>query len=241
RRDHLLLGRRGGSCLEGVALAVGRALGPVALDRSMSRKAKSTLARDALESRIGYTFADKAILDRALTHISAASPRQGRGGSYQRLEFLGDHVLGLAISDMLYRAFPRGDEGELSRRLADLVRRESCADVARGIDLGAELRPGNSESNAGGRRRTAILADVCEALIGAVFVDGGYPAAAALIEQLWQERMLKPPRQLRDPKTMLQEWAQGRGLPTPAYREVERTGPHHNPEFRVAVAVADRE
>jgi len=204
----------------------------------MSRKAKSTQAREELEGRIGYAFADKAILDRALTHISAASPKQGRGGSYQRLEFLGDHVLGLAISDMLYRAFPKGDEGELSRRLADLVRRESCADVARAIDLGAALRLGNSESNAGGRRRTAILADVCEALIGAVFVDGGYPAAAALIERLWRERMLTPVRPLRDPKTMLQEWAQGRGLPTPAYREVERTGPHHNPEFRVAVDVA---
>ena len=92
----------------------------------------------------------------------------------------------------------------------------------------------------GGRRRTAILADVCEALIGAVFIDGGYPAAAALIERFWKERMLKPVRPLRDPKTMLQEWAQGRGLPTPAYREVERTGPHHDPEFRVAVELADR-
>jgi len=88
--------------------------------------------------------------------------------------------------------------------------------------------------------RTAILADVCEALIGAVFTDGGYPAAAALIERLWQERMMKPVRPLRDPKTMLQEWAQGRGLPTPAYREVERTGPHHNPEFRVAVDVVNK-
>jgi ribonuclease-3 len=203
----------------------------------MSRKAKSTQAREELESRIGYTFADKTILDRALTHISAAAPKQGRGGSYQRLEFLGDHVLGLAVSDMLYRAFPKGDEGELSRRLADLVRRETCADVARALDLGAALRLGSSESNAGGRRRMATLADVCEALIGAVFVDGGYPAAAALIERLWRERMLTPVRPLRDPKTMLQEWAQGRGLPTPAYREVERKGPHHNPEFRVAVDV----
>ena len=203
----------------------------------MSRKANSTKAREELESRIGYTFADKSILDRALTHISAAAPKQGRGGSYQRLEFLGDHVLGLAVSDMLYRAFPRGDEGELSRRLADLVRRETCADVARALDLGAALRLSSSESNAGGRRRMATLADVCEALIGAVFVDGGYPAAAALIERLWRERMLKPPRPLRDPKTMLQEWAQGRGLPTPAYREVDRKGPHHNPEFRVAVDV----
>jgi ribonuclease-3 len=202
----------------------------------MSRKAKSTKAREELESRIGYTFADKTILERALTHVSAAS-RQGRGGSYQRLEFLGDHVLGLAVSDMLYRAFPKGDEGELSRRLADLVRRETCADVAQTLDLGAALRLGSSESNAGGRRRMATLADVCEALIGAVFIDGGYPAAAALIERLWHERMMTPARPLRDPKTMLQEWAQGRGLPTPSYREVERKGPHHNPVFRVAVDV----
>ena len=201
----------------------------------MSRKAKSTQARDELETRIGYAFADKAILDRALTHISATSPKQGRGGSYQRLEFLGDHVLGLAVSDMLFRAFPKADEGELSRRLADLVRRDTCAEVARAIDLGAALRLGNSESNSGGRRRTAILADVCEALIGAVFTDGGYPAAAGLIERLWQERMMKPVRPLRDPKTMLQEWAQGRGLPTPAYREIARSGPDHDPQFRVAV------
>jgi ribonuclease-3 len=223
-----------------LALALGGTLESLVLDRSMSRKAKSTVARDELEARIGYAFADKAILERALTHVSAASPKQGRGGSYQRLEFLGDHVLGLAVSDMLYRAFSKADEGELSRRLADLVRRETCADVARTIDLGAALRLGNSESNSGGRRRTAILADVCEALIGAVFTDGGYPAAAALIERLWHERMMAPVRPLRDPKTLLQEWAQGRGLPTPAYREVERRGPHHNPEFRVAVDVVDR-
>src|ERR1044071_7662132 len=141
--------------MENLALAVGRALGPAVHDRSMSRKAKHTLAREELEERVGYTFADKAILDRALTHISAASPKLGRGGSYQRLEVLGDPVLGLAVSDMLYRAFPKGDEGELSRRLADLVRRETCADVARAIDLGAALRLRNSESNAGGGPRPA--------------------------------------------------------------------------------------
>src|SRR5437763_3419387 len=222
-----------------MALAVGRALGQAVHDRSMSRKARGTEAREELESRIGYTFADKTILDRALTHVSAAS-KQGRGDSYQRLEFLGDHVLGLAVSDMLYRAYSKADEGELSRRLADLVRRETCAEVARAIDLGAALKLGNSESNSGGRRRTAILADVCEALIGAAFTDGGYPAAAALIERLWHERMLKPARPLRDAKTTLQEWAHGRGLPTPAYREVERTGPHHNPEFRVTVELANK-
>ena len=123
----------------------------------------------------------------------------------------------------------------MSRRLADLVRKEACADVARAINIGEAIRLGSSEANAGGRNRTAILADVCEALIGAIFVDGGYPAASALIERLWSARMRTPARPLRDSKTALQEWAQARGLPTPAYREVARSGPDHNPEFRVAV------
>ena len=201
----------------------------------MSRRTKG---RKELEARIGHSFADKTLLDSALTHISALSGKS-RAGSYQRLEFLGDHVLGLVVSDMLFRAFPDADEGELSRRLADLVRREACAEVARTIDLGAAIKLGPSEANAGGRRRLAILADVCEALIGAVFIDGGYSAATAMIEKLWSERMLTPARPLRDPKTVLQEWAQARGLPTPLYREIERTGPHHDPEFRVSVALPD--
>jgi ribonuclease-3 len=205
--------------------------------RSARRRAR---AATTLETTIGYRFKDPDLLNRALTHISALAGGN-RAASYQRLEFLGDHVLGLVISDMLFRAFPKGDEGELSRRLADLVRRETCADVARAIDLGPALRLGTSESNAGGRSRTAILADVCEALVGAVFVDGGYPAAASLVERLWGERTRAPVRPLRDPKTQLQEWAQARGLPTPAYREVERTGPHHNPEFRIAVTLPGRE
>lgn len=205
----------------------------------MSRKAVKD--RAALEERIGYQFADKAMLERALTHISALSGGpQKRSESYQRLEFLGDHVLGLVISDMLFRAFPRANEGELSRRLADLVRKETCAEVAKAMDLGPALKLGNSESHAGGRLRSTILADACEGLVGAVFVDGGYAAAETLIAKFWKERMLKPLRPLRDPKTMLQEWAQGRGLPTPAYRELARTGPHHDPEFRVAVVLPDR-
>lgn len=191
-----------------------------------------------LEARIGYSFSEPALLESALTHISALSGKT-RSASYQRLEFLGDHVLGLVVSDMLYRAFPKAAEGELSRRLADLVRKETCADIARAIDLGSAIKLGVSEANAGGQRRVAILADVCEALIGAVFVDGGYPAAAAMVERLWGERMLKPVRPLRDPKTMLQEWAQGRGLPTPSYREIERSGPHHDPVFRVVVELPD--
>jgi ribonuclease III len=188
-----------------------------------------------LEDRIGYRFTDGAMLEIALTHISALKGARNRAGSYQRLEFLGDHVLGLVISDMLFRAFPKADEGELSRRLADLVRKETCAEIARTIDLGAAIRLGSSEANAGARTRLAILADVCEAVIGAVYLDGGYKAAEELVERLWQVRMRAKAQPLRDPKTVLQEWAQARGLPTPAYREVARSGPDHDPEFRVAV------
>jgi ribonuclease-3 len=189
----------------------------------------------ALEERIGYRFADGAMLECALTHISALKGARNRAGSYQRLEFLGDHVLGLVISDMLYRTYPKADEGELSRRLADLVRKETCAEIARTIDLGPAIRVGSSEANAGARSRLAILADVCEAVIGAVYLDGGYKAAEELVERLWQVRMQATAQPPRDPKTVLQEWAQARGLPTPAYREVARSGPDHDPEFRVAV------
>jgi ribonuclease-3 len=189
----------------------------------------------SLEERIGYRFADAGLLDAALSHISALKGARNRAGSYQRLEFLGDHVLGLVISDMLFRAFPKADEGELSRRLADLVRKETCAEIARTIDLGTAIRLGSSEANAGGRTRPAILADVCEALIGAVYLDGGFPAAESLVGRLWEARMRTTAQPLRDPKTVLQEWAQARGLPTPAYREVARSGPDHDPEFRVAV------
>jgi ribonuclease-3 len=200
-----------------------------------SKRRRRGGATAQFEQRIGYRFKDSALLEQALTHISALTGARNRAGSYQRLEFLGDHVLGLVISDMLFRAFPKADEGELSRRLADLVRKEACADVARAIDLGAVIRLGASESHAGGRGRTAILADVCEALVGAVYLDGGYAAASGLIDRLWGERMRTPARPLRDSKTVLQEWAQARGLPTPNYREIERKGPDHDPEFRVTV------
>jgi ribonuclease-3 len=192
-------------------------------------------AATVLEERVGYHFSDPSILEIALTHISALRGARNRSNSYQRLEFLGDHVLGLVISDMLYRAFPKADEGELSRRLADLVRKETCTEIARSIDLGAAIRIGSSEANAGARTRPAILADVCEAVIGAVYLDGGYKAAGQLVERLWEVRLRATAQPLRDPKTVLQEWAQARGLPTPAYREVARSGPDHNPEFRVAV------
>ena len=162
----------------------------------MSRKAKD---RTALETRIGYNLPTR-ICSSARSRTFPRCQAGNRAASYQRLEFLGDHVLGLVISDMLYRAFPKANEGELSRRLADLVRKETCAEVARAMDLGPALKLGNSESHAGGRRRVTILADVCEALIGAVFIDGGYEAADELIERFWKERMLKPLRPLRDAK-----------------------------------------
>jgi ribonuclease-3 len=192
-------------------------------------------ATKALEDSLGYTFADSALLATALTHVSSLKAADSRAASYQRLEFLGDHVLGLVVSDMLFRAFPEADEGELSKRLADLVRKETCADIAKTLSLAEWVQVGSVGAGAGDRLRKSVLGDVCEAVIGAVFLDGGYAAAADLVTRLWRERMKKPMRALRDAKTVLQEWAQGRGLPTPTYREVERTGPHHNPEFRVAV------
>jgi ribonuclease III len=197
-------------------------------------KAKAAAAA-ALEGRIGYKFADPALLATAFTHVSALRAQRKTGDSYQRMEFLGDHVLGLVVSDMLYRAFPNADEGGLSKRLADLVRKESCADVAQSLGLLDDIKLGQVGAGAGVRLRNAVLGDICEALIGAIFLDGGYPAAADFVERNWTERMRKLRRPSRDPKTVLQEWAQGNGLPTPVYREIERTGPHHDPQFRVAV------
>jgi ribonuclease-3 len=196
-------------------------------------KRKKTTA--ALEERIGHHFSDPKLLEYALTHVSAVASGRKRTESYQRLEFLGDHVLGLVISDLLFRSFPKAEEGELSRRLADLVRKDACAEAAVSMDLAPFIRIGGGKVQSGSRAHQAMLADVCEALIGAVFLDGGYEAAAQMIERYWRERMLEPHRPLQDPKTMLQEWAQGRGLPPPAYREMERRGPDHRPEFRVSV------
>ncbi len=136
---------------------------------------------------------------------------------------------------MLFRTFPNANEGELSKRLAVLVRKESCADVATALGLLDDIKLGAVGAIASARLRKSVLGDICEAVIGAIFLDGGYAAAAKFVERNWTERMRRPRPALRDPKTVLQEWAQGKGLPTPVYREVERTGPHHDPQFRVAV------
>jgi ribonuclease III len=214
---------------------------PAATDAGKQKEKRRRRGASALEERIGYRVTNAALLDSALSHISALKGSRNRASSYQRLEFLGDHVLGLVISDMLFRAFPKADEGELSRRLADLVRKETCTEIARTIELGPAIRLGASEANAGGRTRPAILADVCEALIGAVYLDGGFEAAASLVGKLWEARLRTKAPPLRDSKTVLQEWAQARGMPTPVYREIARSGPHHNPEFRVAVQLPQLE
>lgn len=208
---------------------------PTSPKKKVRKRVDAKAATAAIEARIGHSFADPALLATAFTHVSALKSQRSRSESYQRLEFLGDHVLGLVVSDMLYRAFPHADEGELSKRLAELVRKETCADVARALDLMEGIKLGTVGAGAGARLRKSVLGDICEAVIGAVYLDGGYPAAADFVTRNWLERMKKPARPLRDPKTVLQEWAQGRGLPTPVYREVERSGPHHDPQFRVAV------
>jgi ribonuclease-3 len=190
-----------------------------------------------LEENLGYHFKDRELLTCALTHVSAAGGANGRSKNYQRLEFLGDRVLGLAIAEMLFAAFPNASEGELSQRLSELVRRDTCAEVALAWDVGPYLKLGGGDLQAGGRKSKPILADVCESIIGAVFLDAGYEVAKALVERAFIERMTSGRKLLRDPKTVLQEWAQGRGLPTPTYHLVEQTGPDHAPRFHVEAKV----
>ena len=199
----------------------------------MSRRPKAELG--ALEARLGYTFVDKDIASLALTHLSAQATGGGeRGQSYQRLEFLGDRVLGVVVAHMLYEAYPKASEGELSVRLAKLVRRETCASVAEEWDVGPHVLLGLGEARGGGRKRAAILSDVCEALIGAVFLDGGYEAARDVVARAWRARMDASEPE-RDAKTAVQEWAQGRGLTAPRYVEVARSGPAHAPQFVMQV------
>jgi ribonuclease-3 len=197
--------------------------------------ARSKADRGELERRIGHVFADPHLLERALTHVSAAAGEGGR--SNQRLEFLGDRVLGLAVSELLYRTFPDAVEGELSHRLSDLVRRETCSAMATGWDLAAHLLLGSGEAKAGGRRKPATLADAAEAVLGAVFLDAGYEAARGVIERSLSDKVNSPSRPPRDPKTALQEWAQGLGKTTPTYAVLERAGPDHAPRFCVAARI----
>jgi ribonuclease-3 len=199
-----------------------------------------------LEKTIGYIFAQPAILEEALTHPSALAPEHARGRrgrkpsqrGYERLEFLGDRVLGLVIADLLWRRFENEPEGHLTRRLTHLVRRQALARVAGLIGLGAHLRISPAEKTAGAAANPGILADVCEALIAAVYLDGGLEAASDFVRRFWQpliDEMEGPPR---DPKTALQEWAQARALALPTYELVATSGPNHALRFTVAAKVA---
>ena len=186
----------------------------------------------AFSGRLGHQFRQPDLLLRAVTHASISSVTRPDN---QRLEFLGDRVLGLAMAEALLRADSAATEGQLAPRFNALVRKETCADVARGIGLGEVLKLGRSEMLSGGRRKEALLGDALEAVIAAVYLDAGFEAAQAVVLALWGDRIAEVEADARDAKTALQEWAQARGLPPPAYLEQGRTGPDHQPVFTVEV------
>ncbi len=192
----------------------------------------------AFEGRLGHSFARPELLVQAITHASMSTPNRDDN---QRLEFLGDRVLGLVMAEALLSLDTRASEGQLAPRFNALVRKECCADVARQVDLGAVLRLGRSEMLSGGRRKQALLGDAIEAVIAAVYQDAGFETAKALVLRLWGGRITSVKEDARDAKTALQEWAQARGLPPPAYVETARTGPDHAPEFTIAVRLESGE
>jgi ribonuclease III len=207
------------------------------------------LGAEGLADKIGYAFSRPELLEQALTHPSAVAQPYGRGrsrrrsppGGYERLEFLGDRVLGLVIADLLWRHFESEPEGHLTRRHAHLVRREALARVADTIGLGAHLVLSRVEAATGAAGNPAILADACEALIAAIYLDAGFAAAFAFVERFWTPLIAAMHAPPRDPKTLLQEWAQGRGLGLPNYRVAAIEGPDHARHFTVAVSVAGQE
>ena len=189
-----------------------------------------------LSARIGHDFADPAWLKLALTHASARAglkPDQDN----ERLEFLGDRVLGLAVAELLAQTFPKAREGELARWFNQLVRAETCAEVAQQWGLGDFILMSGGEAGSGGRRKKTILANACEAVLGAVFADAGYEAAKEVVRRFWEPQFYTLELAAPDAKSLLQEWAQGRGLPLPRYFEVGREGPDHAPRFTAEVQI----
>ena len=184
----------------------------------------------AFSARIGHEFARPELLLRALTHASISTPTRPDN---QRLEFLGDRVLGLVMAGALLAADKGATEGQLAPRFNALVRKETCAAVAAAIGLGEVLKLGRSEMMSGGRRKEALLGDAMEALIAAVYLDAGFEAARAMVLRLWGQRIGTVAEDARDAKTALQEWAQARAMPPPAYVETGREGPDHQPVFTV--------
>jgi ribonuclease-3 len=201
---------------------------------------QTRLAADlsAFAARIGHAFSQPDLLVRAVTHSSLSSSTRP---SNERLEFLGDRVLGLSIATALFQSDDRAAEGQLAPRFNALVRQETCADVAREIGLGEVLKLGRSEMMSGGRRKEALLGDAMEAVIAAIYLDAGFEAARAVVLRLWGARIAAARSLTRDAKSALQEWAQARGLPPPVYVEVGRSGPDHQPVFTVEARLSNGE
>ncbi|MEO1918934.1 MAG: ribonuclease III [Paracoccaceae bacterium] len=189
---------------------------------------KVSASTTAFIERLGYKFSHPEYLHQALTHSSLSSSTRADN---QRLEFLGDRVLGLVIAEALLNDDTDATEGKLAPRLNALVRKETCASVAEEIDLGAALMLGRSEMRSGGRRKAALLGDAMEAVIAAVYRDAGFEASKILILRLWGTRISTAEENAADPKSDLQEWAQARRMPPPIYAEIERSGPDHAPVF----------
>jgi ribonuclease-3 len=191
----------------------------------------------ALEGRLDHVFRNPELLARALTHASADAR-----ASNERLEFLGDRVLGLVIAEKLYATFPDDSEGALALKLNALVRKEACAAAAEAAGLAGRLILANSEAGSGGRQKAVILASACEAVIAALYLDGGMAPARAFIEHYWEGQFAALNDDMRDAKTALQEWAQSRkGSGGPVYRLVSREGPDHAPRFEIEVRVKGAE
>lgn len=195
----------------------------------------------ALAARLPHSFGRPDLLRHALTHRSAADPRKRMLDSNERLEFIGDRVLALVMAEWLAERFPEEREGDLGKRLAVLVARESLAKVAAGLGLAEALRIPAAEDRAGIRHRASVLADAMEALLGALYLDGGLEPARALIRREWAALLEASDRPPVSAKTRLQEWALGRGLGLPAYVQVSATGPSHNPLFVVRAMAAGQE
>jgi len=200
-------------------------------------KARPLIEADRLklEAAIGHQFADKTRLDRALTHASA---RTDKGANYERLEFLGDRVLGLCVAELLFSTFGTAAEGELSVRLNQLVSAETCAQVADEMQLHLFIRTGADVKKLTGKRMLNVRADVVESLIAALYLDGGLEVARRFILRYWEPRAVRPDGARRDAKTELQEWAHAKFGVTPVYRVDDRSGPDHDPRFTVTVEVA---
>ena len=197
---------------------------------------KRSAELSAFEARLGHRFARPELLVRALTHPSFSSETRP---SNQRLEFLGDRVLNLAIAEAMFAADATAAEGVLARRYNALVRKETCAEVAESIDLGAALRLGKTHMGQGGRKLQATLGDAMEAVLAAVYLDAGWEVARALVHRLWDRQITAAPPVDKDPKTALQERVQAEGRPPPDYVEVARTGPDHAPVFTIEARLAD--